>query len=383
MSSQRATQLVEAGLWLRLSGDREGARRLFEQALKLDPTNVRARQLLDTGPVPAAPSAAEGVEAPSRAAVPTRADFNPFMRQPGPAAPSPVGLDGESAGGPAPAPGSSAPSPFVPVGRPSLTGALMRTEFSEPRHGAIPGTRGAVGAGDGAPPPAGAGADDAPVTGRPATTAPSLPAALRSPAERAMTPGGVPQALTPAGGMRSAESSRPTLDARSAWDTKSGPGVSLSDRAPQVGAAMDLVAADEPRQVEAVGTRGSRAEVAALVRGARDLLELDDHSGALELLTKAGALAPDDAEVQGLRERCERTLQHMYESKLGPLEGHPRVLLKDDEIIWLNLDHRAGFVLAQIDGSVSWEDLFALSGMSRFDTGRILAQLLDEGVIAK
>ena len=46
MSAQRAAQLMEAGLWLRLSGDTEGARRLFEQALKLDPTNTRARQLL-------------------------------------------------------------------------------------------------------------------------------------------------------------------------------------------------------------------------------------------------------------------------------------------------------------------------------------------------
>ena len=60
----------------------------------------------------------------------------------------------------------------------------------------------------------------------------------------------------------------------------------------------------------------------------------------------------------------------------------PRVRLQPDDIIWLNLDHRAGFVLAQIDGAVSFDDLFALSGMSRLDTARILAQLLDEGIIA-
>jgi CRP-like cAMP-binding protein len=73
----------------------------------------------------------------------------------------------------------------------------------------------------------------------------------------------------------------------------------------------------------------------------------------------------------------------MYESKLGHLDATPRVLLKDDEIIWLNLDHRAGFVLAQIDGTVTFEDLFSVSGMSRFDTARILAQLVDEGVITR
>jgi len=49
--------------------------------------------------------------------------------------------------------------------------------------------------------------------------------------------------------------------------------------------------------------------------------------------------------------------------------------------MWLNLDHRAGFLLAQIDGTVSYEDLFALSGLPRLDTARILAALIAEGVI--
>ena len=31
--------------------------------------------------------------------------------------------------------------------------------------------------------------------------------------------------------------------------------------------------------------------------------------------------------------------------------------------MWLNLDHRAGFLLAQIDGTVDYEALFALSGL--------------------
>ncbi len=65
----------------------------------------------------------------------------------------------------------------------------------------------------------------------------------------------------------------------------------------------------------------------------------------------------------------------------GPLDHRPRVCLAPDEIVWLNLDHRAGFVLAQIDGEVSYEDIFALSGMSRLDTSRILAQLVEEKVI--
>jgi hypothetical protein len=64
------------------------------------------------------------------------------------------------------------------------------------------------------------------------------------------------------------------------------------------------------------------------------------------------------------------------------MDAMPRVLLKQDEIIWLNLDHRAGFVLAQIDGTLSLEDLFAVSGMSRLDTARILVHLKEQGVIS-
>jgi len=79
--------------------------------------------------------------------------------------------------------------------------------------------------------------------------------------------------------------------------------------------------------------------------------------------------------------RSETKLQTIYESKIGKLSAVPRVRLKEDEVICLNLDHRAGFMLAQIDGTLSFEDLFAVSGMSRLDTARILAQLLDQRVI--
>ncbi len=55
MSSARATQLIEAGLWLRLTGDIEGARALFEKALSVDPGNARATQLLGDERIGAGP----------------------------------------------------------------------------------------------------------------------------------------------------------------------------------------------------------------------------------------------------------------------------------------------------------------------------------------
>jgi hypothetical protein len=174
---------------------------------------------------------------------------------------------------------------------------------------------------------------------------------------------------------------------KTAWDTPQAPSVHLAI-APSTGDAMDLVSASEPLPPpppppgpEEQAARKRKEDVKTLLRGAQDLLELDDHSGAMELIERAHQLDPEDPQIVQMRKRSAETLQAMFESKLGPLTGRPKVVLHDDEIIWLNLDHRAGFMLAQIDGTVSFDDLFAVSGMSRLDTARILAQLLEQGVI--
>src|SRR2546429_9671930 len=71
----------------------------------------------------------------------------------------------------------------------------------------------------------------------------------------------------------------------------------------------------------------------------------------------------------------------MFESKIGSMDARPRTAIPPDEIIWLNLDPRAGFVLAQIDGEVSFDDLYAICGLKRLDTARILCELLEQGVV--
>ena len=148
-------------------------------------------------------------------------------------------------------------------------------------------------------------------------------------------------------------------------------------------AALELLA--EPRTVSGLtplpAPRDPRSEAARMFERARELQNLDDHSGARELLLQAQALCPDLTGLADALARSETKLQTIYESKIGKLSAVPRVRLKEDEVIWLNLDHRAGFMLAQIDGTLSFEDLFSVSGMSRLDTARILAQLLDQRVI--
>ncbi len=124
-----------------------------------------------------------------------------------------------------------------------------------------------------------------------------------------------------------------------------------------------------------------RQEVNTLMQAARELHALGDFSGSLELIEKILQTQPDHAEAREFLQQNESTLFAMYASKLQPLTNVPRLAIKPEEVMWLNLDHRAGFLLAQIDGVVDYESLFALSGLPRLDTARILASLLLEGVI--
>ena len=244
MSNPRATQLIEAGLWLKLGGDLAGARRLFEQALQLDPENARAKLLLEEGAKGALPQ--ELVQA-------------------------------------------------------SLT--PLPNNFELP------------------------------------------PSSMSS----------------------------PPIELASAWDEHGPEQVVEARHEPHD--ALGLLEQDARRP------EAPQDELEVLLTGIDDLIALDDHSSALELLQKAEALAPGHPEVLRRRTQSEAVVEQMLQSRLGTLTRRPIRKLKDDEIIWLNLDHRAGFVLAQIDGTVTYDDLFALSGMSRIDTAKILVQLLDEGAI--
>jgi hypothetical protein len=123
-------------------------------------------------------------------------------------------------------------------------------------------------------------------------------------------------------------------------------------------------------------------ETEVWMRGARELVALNDFSGALELLGKILIRKPNDRDALSMHELCEHNLTLMYESKLGAMEARPSVAIAPDEIIWLSLDPRAGFVLAQIDGEVSFEDLYAICGLKRLDTARILCELLEQGVVS-
>ena len=277
----RANQLIEAGLWLRLGGDDEGARRLFMRALAHDPTNRRAQEWL-------AKSSAARASAPVPAVRPMSISLMP---SPQPQAEvSIVLLDEEAVGE-----GSG-----VSVQGSHITADVLNF-LAE---------------------------DDAEAVQPPVAVKPVAPA--RPAATKALTP--VPSVLP----------------------------VYVPRPAPQAA----------PRQ-----------GVPTLLLGVEDLLALGDVSSAMDLLRKAEELAPGDPRLAVARERCVREQQAALEAKLGDLKRVPTVRMSPKELMQLKLDPRAGFVLSRLDGRMSCEAVFSVSGMSRLDTMRVLAQLLDQDVI--
>ena len=174
--------------------------------------------------------------------------------------------------------------------------------------------------------------------------------------------------------------------APSPWDD--GPAAPATIEIESTADGIDLEAVAEKSDLRPLVPEGARPPVAeprndveVWLSAAKELFSLGDFSGSLELIEKILQLDPDHGEARDYLRHNEATLVSMYESKLGPLTHVPRLAIKPEEVMWLNLDHRAGFLLAQIDGTVDFESLFALSGLPRLDTARILANLIADGVI--
>ena len=68
------------------------------------------------------------------------------------------------------------------------------------------------------------------------------------------------------------------------------------------------------------------------------------------------------------------------EKQIGDQGRRPRVKLDPNALKQKNISPEAGYLLPQIDGCVTIEDLLSLSPVGRFETLRIIAKLLREGI---
>jgi len=126
---------------------------------------------------------------------------------------------------------------------------------------------------------------------------------------------------------------------------------------------------------EAVSTASAVADM-------KDRYAMGDFSGALVIAEGIIENDPNDSEAPRYAQSCRDVLTQMYSARLGSLDQRVRVAVPSDQIRWLTLDHRAGFLLSLVDGGSTVDQLLDISGMPRLDALRILYQLLDQRVIS-
>jgi hypothetical protein len=113
-----------------------------------------------------------------------------------------------------------------------------------------------------------------------------------------------------------------------------------------------------------------------------DRVSLGDYTGALEIAEKLLETDPDDQAVKVVAESCRGILKQMYTTRIGPLDRVPLVMVARDQLRWLSIDHRAGFVLSLVDGVSSLEMILDVSGMPELDALRILSELAQQRIIS-
>lgn len=381
MTKERARQLIEAGIWLKMSGDLLGANKMFEKAKEYDPDNPKLRELF----------AQSATDSPAMLIEVSKDPSLDFIMTPPPSNPKTM------AAHPSPKPDVVPPmedEPVILLNRPTdPTIQKIQVPESEPIK-----LEGAIEAKPVSSPPAPSVTSDSaetvppktipdtstspPVAGAPVLPLPS-PQGHTSSAEHTHPQYVQQRPSAPSKPIIVVGSKPHPVQARipppSAWEATDSQGSIYLGRGSSFGGMLDFVTdTSNPAPPEQ-----RKRQVNQLLKRARDLMGLDDHTGAHNLAANAVAISPDDPQAKELHEKTHAALLGIYQSKLGPLTSVPKVKLREDELIWLNLDHRAGFLLSLIDGRISYEELFEISSMSRFDTAQILAMLIDDGILER
>jgi hypothetical protein len=140
-----------------------------------------------------------------------------------------------------------------------------------------------------------------------------------------------------------------------------------------------------PEALEAVlPTRGDMERSSAespMLSELRGRYATGDFSGALEIAERILEASPENEEARRCAERCGEVLAQMYVARLGSTQRRLRIAVPADQIRWLSLDHREGFLLSLAESGSTVEEVLDMCGMPRLEALRILLDLLDQRVI--
>jgi hypothetical protein len=106
-----------------------------------------------------------------------------------------------------------------------------------------------------------------------------------------------------------------------------------------------------------------------------------DFSRALSIAEEILARSPDDALARRCAQNCRDVLTQMFAARIGPLDQVISVVISPEEVQWLALDHRAGFLLSLVDGQSTVDEILDISGMTRLDALKIIFDLTERQVV--
>jgi hypothetical protein len=125
----------------------------------------------------------------------------------------------------------------------------------------------------------------------------------------------------------------------------------------------------------------ARAGSKDMAEDALRLMREGNLEAALELLEAASRRDAGRLDLQGYLEMLKSRLHERYRERVGGPASVPQLRMRPDEVLRFNLPATAGFLLSLVDGQTSVEDLVSLSGLDAFEALRVLAGLLDAGII--
>lgn len=117
------------------------------------------------------------------------------------------------------------------------------------------------------------------------------------------------------------------------------------------------------------------------VREIEECYAVGDYSRALQIAEQLLARSPDDLTARRYAQNCREVLTQMFAARIGPLDQVITVVVSPEEVQWLSLDHRAGFLLSLVDGQSTVDEILDISGMTRLDALRILHDLTEQQVV--
>jgi hypothetical protein len=107
-----------------------------------------------------------------------------------------------------------------------------------------------------------------------------------------------------------------------------------------------------------------------------------NYATALALADELVSRRPEDSSARDYGDECRRMLEKQLLHRIGgSVVRVPVLAIAMRDLPTHKLDHKAGFVVSRVDGELSIEGLLDVGAMPRLDALKIIADLVEAGVL--